>query len=84
MFWAADKSSVAGRPIDMETYRADHDQTRHHRKCRLVIRRLLTDILPTLLLLLAMALGMSMVARYAESSHSKTIFANNTFQQYFD
>ncbi len=42
----------------METHRADRDQNRHHRKYRPVIRRLLTDILPTLLLLLAMALGM--------------------------
>ncbi len=69
----------------MDTRRVDHAQTRQQRRFRPVIRRLVADIIPTLLLLLAMALGMSLVARYAESSHFKPTFANNnTFQQHFD
>ncbi len=69
----------------MDTRRVDHDQTRQQRRFRPVIRRLVTDVLPTVLLLIAMALGMSLVARYAESSHFKPAFAsNNTSQQYFD
>jgi hypothetical protein len=41
-------------------------------------RHLLTDILPTFLLLLAMAFGMAWVARYADSSVSGSMMSHES------
>lgn len=38
--------------------------------------RLLVDVLPTLILLLVMACGMLLVARYTESSHLRPLAVN--------
>lgn len=45
---------------------ANHARPQLPRYC-IILRRLLIDILPTFLLLLAMAAGMSMVARFSDS-----------------
>jgi hypothetical protein len=62
---------------------SEQNDSRQSRRYRYFLRMLITDVLPTLLLLLVMALGMSMVARYAESSHSRPAFAKiQTAQQF--
>ena len=62
-------------------YAANHP--RQHRRQRPIMRRLVTDVLPTLVLLIVMALGMSLVARYAESAHFKPFDrSNQSFLQF--
>ncbi len=56
-------------------YSTNH--TRQQRRQRPILRRLVADVLPTLLLLIIMALGMSLVARYTESTHLKSADSSN-------
>jgi len=56
---------------------------RQYRSARQAVRRLATDVFPTLLLLGVMALFMSLVARYAESSHFTPVSNSNPDIQKF-
>ncbi len=54
------------------SYRTEHGQS----SIKTLFRRLLTDILPTLLILLLMACAMLLVARYIEAPHFKPLVSN--------
>jgi hypothetical protein len=50
-----------------------------------VLRRIVVDVFPTIFLLFVLIYGMSMIARYAESTHFKPlIISNQSLQQFAD
>ncbi len=67
----------------MDIHHSTQNYSRNDQRLQLILRRLAADVLPTVFLLLTMALGMALVASYAESKTLKPAFAvQQIFQQF--